>query len=169
MAEINESVAFPADVLNINNNGIRVASIGSRGGYRDTSGLTRFLPNATAKTILDASPTALFSCTLGASSVAGGSMFFLIEARDATNTQTISGIATYSAVATSAGTVTGAITYDAANEAKTLSSGTLTLAFTANVSGSTISFRVQPTGSLTETTYNIRYTLLPIVSEVTVL
>jgi hypothetical protein len=92
----------------------------------------------------------------------------LIEARDATNTQAISGIATYSSVATSAGTVTGTITYVSANQAATLSSGTLTLSLTASVSGSVCTFRVQPTGSLTETVYNIRFTVLPILGRVTV-
>jgi len=169
MAEILDSVAPGLEVVTFKNNDQRVAAIGTTGNYEDAASVSRFVPNAVPRVITDGSPVNLFSVSLPASSIAGGSVLFLVEARDATNTQAMSGIATYSAVATSAGTVTGTITYVAANEAKTLSSGTLTVAFTASVSGSVCTFRIQPTGSLTETTYNIRYTLLPIVGEPTIL
>lgn len=170
MAQIHDSVSATGRHTEfVNNGGTVVSYIDGSGFYNDRNGTSRLVPNPTAKTIVDGAPTDMFSVTVAASQVAGGTVAFVIRAADGTNTQAMSGIATYSAVATAAGTVTGTITYVAANEAKTLSSGTLTAAFTANVSGSTCTFRVQPTGSLTETAYTISYTLLPVVGSPTIL
>jgi hypothetical protein len=168
MAVFNESAAATERAFEFDVNGTDVLGIDGRGAIVDNRNINRAVFHGAPITIADAAPANLFSVTVPASSVAGGSLFFLIEARDATNTQAISGIATYSSVATSAGTVTGTITYVSANQAATLSSGTLTLSFTASVSGSVCTFRVQPTGSLTETVYNIRFTVLPILGRVTV-
>jgi hypothetical protein len=137
----------------------------------DTAGTNRALFNATAKTIVDGSATGLFSVAVPAGPAAvGGSFVFLVRASDGTEIQAISGIATYSGVAKTT-TVIGTVTYVTANEAKAVSSGTLTLAFTADVSvASVLTIKVQPTGSLTETTpYTIEYTMLPVRGVVTIL
>lgn len=137
---------------------------------QDTGGTTRLIPNATAKTIADGSATALFSVACAALSGIGGAGFFLIRASDGTEFQSDAGMFTYSAEAKTT-TVVGTITYVAANEAKAVSSGTLTLAFTADVSvANVVTYKVQPTGSLTETTpYTIEYTLFPVRGVVTIL
>jgi hypothetical protein len=136
----------------------------------DTNGTTREILNPTAKTIVDGSATALFSVPVAASSQIGGAGFFLIRATDGTDFQADAGMFTYSAEA-KATVVVGAITYVAANEAKSVSAGTLTLAFTADVSvANVVTYKLQPTGSLTETApYTIEYTLFPIRGVVTIL
>lgn len=139
-------------------------------GFVDTAGTQRINTNAAAKTIVDGSATALFSVAVAASTMIGGAAFFLVRASDGTDFQADAGMFTYSAEA-KATTVVGAITYVAANEAKSVSAGTLTLAFTADVSAANVvTYKVQPTGSLTETTpYTIEYTLFPIRGAVTIL
>ncbi len=151
-----------------------ITGAGALGGVTtvtDSAGTVRVIPNPTAKTIVDGSATALFSVAVAAQAMIGGMGVFLIRAADATpNFQTIAGIFTYSAEAVTT-TVVGAITYVAANEAKSVSSGTLTLAFTADVSvANVVTYKLQPTGSLTETApYTIEYTLFPVRGVVTVL
>jgi hypothetical protein len=136
----------------------------------DANNTARTILNPTAKTIVDGSATSLFSVAVAASTMIGGMGNFLVRASDGTDFQTISGIFTYSAEA-KATVVVGAITYVAANEAKSVSAGTLTLAFTADVSvANVVTYKLQPTGSLTETTpYTVEYTLFPIRGVVTIL
>lgn len=136
----------------------------------DSNAQVRVLPNPTAKTIADGAATALFSVAVAASAMIGGVGHFLVRASDGTDMQTIAGIFTYSAEG-KATVVVGAITYVAANEAKSVSAGTLTLAFTADVSvANVVTYKLQPTGSLTETTpYTMEYTLFPIRGTVTIL
>jgi hypothetical protein len=139
------------------------------GSITDTNGTVRQIFNPTAKTIVDGAATGLFSVPVPAAGVIGGVIEFLIKASDGTDHQTIAGIATYSAEAKLT-VVVGAITYVAANEAKSVSAGTLTLSFTADVSvANVVTYKLQPTGSLTETTYNITYTIRPIAGVVTIL
>lgn len=136
----------------------------------DTNGTTRELNNPTAKTIADGAATSLFSVAVAAGTMIGGAGFFLVRASDGTDFQADAGMFTYSAEA-KVGVVVGAITYVAANEAKSVSTGTLTLAFTADVSvANVVTYKLQPTGSLTETTpYTVEYTLFPIRGTVTIL
>jgi hypothetical protein len=136
----------------------------------DANAVNRLIVNATAKTIVDGSATALFSVACPALSGIGGMGAFLVRASDGTEFQADAGIFTYSAEAKTT-VVVGAITYVAANEAKSVSSGTLTLAFTADVSvANVVTYKVQPTGSLSETApYTIEYTLFPIRGAVTLL
>lgn len=139
-------------------------------GLTDNGGTVKLLPNSAAKTIVDGSATAMFSVAVANLTGIGGMGVFLVRASDGTDFQADAGIFTYSAEA-KAGTVVGAITYVAANEAKSVSAGTLTLAFTADVSvANVVTYKVQPTGSLTETTpYTIEYTLFPVRGVVTIL
>jgi hypothetical protein len=157
------------NTLKINANGtIRV--IGDSAGLVDIAGTQKVLLNSAAKTIVDGAATALFSVPVAASTMIGGSGNFLVRASDGTDFQVIAGIFTYSAEA-KATVVVGAITYVAANEAKSVSAGTLTLAFTADVSvANIVTYKLQPTGSLTETTpYTVEYTLYPIRGIATIL
>lgn len=136
----------------------------------DSGGLTRFVPNAAAKTIVDGAATALFSVPVPALNGIGGAVFFVVRATDGTDIQADAGMFTYSAVAKLT-VVTATITYVAANEAKAVSSGTLTLSFTADASvANVVTYKLQPTGSLTETApYTIEYTVFPIRGAVTIL
>ena len=100
--------------------------------------------------------------------VIGGFVLFMVKAGDANERQVITGIATYSAE-NKAGTIVGVFTYDAANEAKSVSAGTLTLSFTDTDDTNKATFKLQPTGSLTETIYTITYTVFPLAGVVTIL
>lgn len=135
---------------------------------RDTGGVPRFVPNPTAKTIVDGSPTSLADIACASGAMCGGTLTYLVEVSDGTNHQALSGLVTYAAV-NKAGTLTLTITEVTGNQAKAVSSGTLTLAWTFVTGSSLGTIQVQPTGSLTETTYRITYTVLPIVGAVTLL
>jgi hypothetical protein len=128
----------------------------------------RAVYNAAAKTIVDGSATSLFDVACASGGVSGGAIDFLVRASDGTDHQVISGIAHYGMV-NKAGTNTLTITYATANEAKAVSSGTLTLAFTFVTGTNKGTVKVQPTGSLTETVYTIEYTVRPIRGAVTIL
>ena len=115
------------------------------------------------KTIVDGSATALFTVPVAASIAIGGWGFYLVEANDGTDFQALSGTFTYSAV-NKAGTTTGAI-QDATTAtvgAKSVSSGTLTLTWTMADATAVASFKLQPAGSLIETTYRVTYFIIPV-------
>lgn len=129
----------------------------------------RFFANAAAKTIVDGAATALFNVGVAALGMVGGFVDFMVRATDDTDMQVICGRVVYSAV-NKAGTITATVTYTTAPEAKAVSAGTLTLSFTAAENpADTLEVRVQPTGSLTETTYTIEYNVQPIRGTVTIL
>lgn len=128
----------------------------------------RFIANAAAKTIVDGSATSLFEIACTAAQMVGGHIDFLVRASDGADHQAIAGRAVFSAV-NKAGTITATITYTTAPEAKAVSSGTLTLSFTIVDSTNKATVKVQPTGSLTETTYTIEYNVQPIRGTVTIL
>jgi hypothetical protein len=129
----------------------------------------RFIANAAAKTIVDGSATSLFEVTCPSGTMCGGFIDFLVRASNGTDHQAIAGRAAFSAV-NKAGTITATVTYTTAPEAKAVSSGTLTLSFTIVDSTEKVTVKVQPTGSLTETTpYTIEYNVQPIRGAVTIL
>lgn len=109
------------------------------------------------KTLTDAA-TNLFEVTLNAGEMAGGAINWTIIASNGTDHQAYSGITTY-AVVNKAGAYTSQITHDAANDAKAVSSGTLTAAWSVLNGTNKVTIRVTPTGSLTETTYQIIYSI----------
>lgn len=110
-------------------------------------------------TIVDGSATTLFSVQLAAGEWCGGLVAFAVFASDGTDFQVISCFGTYAAE-NKAGTIVGQITYDTANEAKAVSAGTLTLSFSDTDDTNVASFKLTPTGSLTETTYYVRYQIV---------
>lgn len=109
------------------------------------------------KNLTDAA-TNLFEVTLNAGEMAGGTIVWTIIASNGTDHQAYSGIATY-AVVNKAGTYTSQVTHDAANDSKAVSSGTLTAAWTVLNGTNKVTIRVTPTGSLTETIYQILYSV----------
>lgn len=135
---------------------------------KDSAGVVRQMHNATAKTIVDGSATSLFSVAITAGQVCGGMVNFMVHATDATDHQVIAGIGYYTAE-NKAGTIVGSFIYDSANESKSVSSGTLTLAFSDTDDTNVATFKLQPTGSLTESTYTITYSVFPLRGAVTIL
>lgn len=150
------------------NVGISVRSKGTGVVALTANSQDRFIGNPVPKTIVDGSATSLFDVACAAAAMVGGVIHFLVRASDGTDHQALAGIATYSAV-NKAGTHTATITYVTGNEAKAVSAGTLTLAFTIVTGTNKVTVKVQPTGSLTETTYTIEYNVTPIRGAVTIL
>lgn len=134
----------------------------------DTNGVARIVPVATAKTIVDGSATALVDVACASGATTGGTLHYNVLVGDGTDLQSLTGIVTYASVNKS-GTQTLTITEVTANQAKAVSSGTITLAWTYVTGTNKGTIKLQPTGSLTETTYNIVFTLFPLRGAVTVL
>lgn len=136
------------------------------GKVQDSAGLGRVVLSS-AKTIVDSSATTLFTVPIAAGASVGGMISFHVFATDGTDHQALQGVANYASV-NKAGTLTSTITYTTAPEAKAVSAGTLTLSFTmAEDTADVVSIKLEPTGSLTETTYNVVFTVLPAKGEVT--
>lgn len=135
----------------------------------DSLGVNRAIFNGTVKTILDASATSLFDYAVPSGAGSGGVCFYQVFAADGTDEQSMAGMISYSAV-NKAGTVTAsAIGYATGNDSKSVSAGTITLAWT-NVAGTLkATVKLQPTGSLTETTFWVAYTVFPISGAITIL
>lgn len=139
----------------------------SGGQIKDVAELSRIV-FAPAKTITDAGATTLFTVPVAALASIGGLIQFHVFATDATDMQGLTGVATY-AVVNKAGTLTSTISYTTAPEAKAVSAGTLTLAFSiAEDVADTAYIKVTPTGSLTESAYTITFTVFPQKGAVTI-
>lgn len=117
----------------------------------------RFLVNSTSKTLTDAA-TQLFEVALSAGAMTGGIIIWTIEAGDATDWQSLSGVTTYAAV-NKAGSYYTTVNNNTANDSKATSSGTLTTVWDILTGANKVIIRVTPTGSLTETIYRITYTI----------
>ena len=122
----------------------------------DGNEVQRFL--IAEKVISDAGVN-LFSVALPAGGVFGGFLLWTIHASDGTDHQAFSGITSIACV-NKAGVYTTTITELAGVQAKAVSSGTLTEAMTEVDGTNSAIFVFTPTGSLTETTYKVRFTLI---------
>ncbi len=135
---------------------------------QDSTGLARLVLNPTAKTIANASATSLFNVARPQNLPGGGVIFYDVFATDGTDYQSLTGMVTYAWV-DKAGTGTFTITEVSGNQAKAVSTGTLTLAWTF-VTGTNIGVvKLQPTTSLTATTFTVNYTVAPIIGTITIL
>jgi hypothetical protein len=168
MAEIIDSKNATQTLVEFKNGNTTVLAIDGAGTVMDKNLVNRAIFNPTAKTIVDGAATSLFEVPITAGQAASGVIDFSVFASDGTDFQVISGIATYGAV-NKAGTITRTITYATANEAKAVSTGTITLSFTATDDTNKVTIKLQPTGSLTETTYNVIYNVMPLRGAVTIL
>jgi len=158
------------NLLEIKNSaGTVITSIGPTGALAalDANGLQRMILNPTTKDVPDGAATALFEVACAAAAMVGGYFAFVVEASDGTDHQALSGIVAYSGV-NKAGTHTTVLT-QVTGEAKSVSSGTLTLAFTIVTGTNKVTVKLQPTGSLTETIERVTYTVFPIIGAVTIL
>lgn len=121
-----------------------------------------------SKTIVDGSATSLADIACPSNTMSGGSLFYLVEASDGTDFQAMSGLVTY-AMVNKAGTNTLTITNATGNDAKAVSSGTLTLSWTFVTGTNKGTIKLTPTGSLTETTYRVTFWLTPVRGAFTLL
>lgn len=110
------------------------------------------------KTVTDAL-TDLFEVALPAGGMAGGMVFASLRASDGTNHQVLSQMITWAAV-NKAGSYTLSVVITPEVEASALSSGTLTATWELTGGTNKATMSMTPTGSLTETTYTVEYTLL---------
>lgn len=113
----------------------------------------------TFRTTLTDAATSIFTVDLAADESTGGFFLFRIHAGNGTDLQSDAVFASFSAV-NKAGTTTGTATYVSANEAKAVSAGTLTLTFTMTDTTNQATFKITPTGSLTETTYYVDWAVI---------
>lgn len=121
------------------------------------------------KTIVDGSATSLADIACAASAMSGGFLHYMVEASDGTDFQAMTGLVQY-AMVDKAGTKTLTITNLTTVDAKAVSSGTLTLAWTFVTGTGKGTIKLQPTGSLTETTpYRVTFLVVPIRGAVTLL
>lgn len=135
----------------------------------DSSGNLLYGMSMQTKTIVDGSATPLADIACPASAIIGGVIHYLVRATDGTDFQGLAGMVTYSAV-NKAGTLTLTITEVTGNQAKAVSSGTLTLSWTFVSGTNKGTIKLTPTGSLTETSpYDVTYTIHPIFGDVTLL
>jgi hypothetical protein len=102
--------------------------------------------------------TSLFEIALPTLTMAGGMIIWTIEASDGTDMQAYTGVTAYAAV-NKAGTYTTNVVEDANNDAKATSSGTLTATWAFSNGTNKVTMQVTPSGSLTETTYRISFTI----------
>jgi len=168
MAKLAESVGGTETAFEYQVNGVTKLSVRGDGALLDSNGLNRAIFNPTAKTIVDGAATTLFTVPIATSTVVGGTIQFMVHVSDGTDFQALSGYVSYSSV-NKAGTLTNAITQLATTEAKAVSGGTLTLAWTmAEDTADVVSIKLQPTGSLTETTFTVTYTVQPLRGTVTI-
>lgn len=138
------------------------------GPVNDTNGLNRLILNPTAKALTSGSAVSLFNVARASGSWAGGSIRYTIEVTDGTDYQSLAGFVTYAFV-DKAGTGTFTITELSTTQAKAVSSGTLTVAWTFVTGTGVGTVKVAPTTSLTATTLQVFYTVEPIVGAVTIL
>lgn len=167
MAVFNESVGSTEKAFEFAVNGSPKLAVNGAGAILDSNGLNRQIYQTSAKTIVDGAATALFSVPVAQGSYIGGVFDFQVYASDGTDFQVISGTGSYSVV-NKAGTLTSTITQATAVEAKAVSAGTITLAWTiAEDSADVATIKLQPTGSLTETSYNVLLNIRPLKGTVT--
>lgn len=133
----------------------------------DQAGTPKVQFNPTAKAITNASATALFTVARAANVSAGGLIVYQATATDGTDFQTITGMVTYAHV-DKAGTGTFTITEVAGNQAKAVSTGTYTLAWTYVTGTNSGTVKLQPTSSLTATVHTVTYTVFPIAGAITI-
>jgi hypothetical protein len=109
------------------------------------------------KTLTDAA-TSLFEIALPAGAMSGGTIIATIEASDGTDHQAFTQVITFAAV-NKAGAYTTQVTVNTSNDAKAVSAGTLTAAWSFANGTNKVTMQVTPSGSLTETTYRVSYTV----------
>lgn len=131
-------------------------------------GTVRAILNPTSKTITNASATALCDVARATNVAAAGVILYQVVATDTVDYQSISGMVTYAHV-DKAGTGTFTITEVAGNQAKAVSAGTYTLAWTYVTGTAKGTVKLQPTTSLTATTHTVLYTVFPLTGVVTIL
>lgn len=152
--------------LTYDQNGTRVTVLDDQG-----SGLAR-MPVINSKAYAMGNAAAAISmfkvATVALTGFASGVLWYSYSATDGTDVHELTGMVTYAAV-DKAGTVTAQITEASGNQAKAVSAGTITIAWTATTGTDTVTFKAATTDSLTTTTANLVYTLLPLAGTVVTL
>jgi hypothetical protein len=119
-------------------------------------GSTGDVTGGSVKTLTESSATAYVALNVPNSDGCAGKIVYTVFAKDATNTQIVSGELFFSAVANSTGTVTAATLSDQHN-LNPVSSGTLTNTMTQTTAANTLTLNANAVSSLTQTTLEIRY------------
>lgn len=126
---------------------IRAPSSGTTSGTAENVPVDRLIVTS-GKTIVEDTASDLFSIDVATGTSCGGTINWSTANTDGTEFQIMSGMTTY-VVYNKAGTISSAITENPSNEAKVLSSGTLTNTFQTDVSGTTFKVQIIHNSSLT--------------------
>lgn len=111
---------------------------------------------AGVKTLTESAATGFVSLSVATSEVTAGHVDYTIIAKDATNTQAVTGQLFFSAVANSSGVVTAAGLSDQ-HVQNPVSAGTLTNTMTQTTAANLLTLLANAVSSLTQTTLQIRY------------
>jgi len=132
-------------------------------------GIVKVQPVTGTKTLVSGAAYAAFTTQVPALGGCAGIVFWSAIFINATDIQVDTFHTTY-AVVNKAGTLTLTHTYVSAEEAKAVSTGTLTWSATATDStGGLATFNVTPTSSITPTTLQLSFTVFPLIGAVTIL
>lgn len=126
---------------------IRAPSSGTSSGSSENVPVDRLIVTS-GKTITEDVASDLFSIDIATGTSCGGTINWSTANTDGTEFQIMAGLTTYAAF-NKAGTIYSSITENVSNEAKILSSGTLTNTFQTDASGTTFKIQVIHNSSLT--------------------
>jgi hypothetical protein len=152
--------------LKYNQNGTVVIAVndGGSGSVR----LPQINPKAYAMGNAAAAISMFKVATVALTGDAGGVLWYSYHATDGVEVHELTGMVTYAAV-DKAGTVTGTITEVAGNQAKAVSAGTITIAWTAVTAADLVTFKAATTDSLTTTTATLVFSIIPLRGTVVLL
>ena len=119
--------------------------------------ISRATLGSKSKTFTNNTKTGFVEIAVPSSTIATGTIIYEILAKDATNTQAISGTLKFSAAANSSGTVTAATVADAYAPDNPCTSGTLTNTTTSTTGSNKLTIEFQPNSSLAATTLEIHW------------
>ena len=132
-------------------------------------GIVKFQPVTGTKTVVSGAAYAAFTTQVPALGGCAGIVFWSSIYINATDIQVDTFHTTY-AVVNKGGTLTLTHTYVSAEEAKAVSTGTLTFSATAtDSSGGLATFNITPTSSITPSTLQLSFTIFPLIGAVIVL
>lgn len=147
---------------------VTAASVTSTGAVSGTTGTFTGVVTASAGTqgafstvaLSAASATTFATVTMVASTRVAGTLYYSIEADDATDYQARSGVLPFNAVMKGTAITCSVATVTSATEVAAVSSGTITNTFTcADGTAGALQLKANAASSLTETTLRIRYRL----------
>lgn len=137
--------------------GMAIGTLGTRPLKLGTASLEREFFSGSAKTLTESSATGICDIAIANNTVIGGTLFYTIDATDATDYQTLRGRVSFTAVS-KAGTLTS--TLGTPEEINALSAGTLTNTCTITNGAAKITLNLNAVSSLAQTILRANFHVL---------